>query len=539
MKQRILAGAWRVLLALILSLSVAGISAREARAAVYNVTNLDDSGPGSLRAAITSANGDVASDTITFNVSGSIALSSSLPAISENLTIDGSGQSITINGMDSFRVLYVNTAKTLSISNLSIVQGYSSSGNGGAIYNGGNLYVRNMTFSGNRAAYNGGAIYNDEGHLSVKASTFSSNSVLVPSATGGAIASNLGELIVVNSTFSGNSADRGGGIYSNSSSPEVHTSTFSGNTATTDGGGIYNIGGLLLFNTILANSNSATDCYSTFEPNPDVRNLIMNNWGCGKPYSIADPQLAPLADNGGPTRTFALLPGSPAFDAGEDYFCSAAPVSNLDQRGVSRPHGAGCDIGAYEMDKGRLTVRSVGTRDGWILEFGENTSFGGTLNAAATTFYVGDGASDKQYRAILSFNTATLPDTAVITRVLLKIRYQGLVGTDPFTILGGLKVDIRKPYFGTSLALAVGDFQAGANLNNAATFRTTPVKNWYIAVLDGTGIPFINLTGTTQFRLRFAIDDNDDLVADYMRFFSGDHATAAVRPMLIIDYDIP
>ncbi len=130
----------------------------------------------------------------------------------------------------------------------------------------------------------------------------------------------------------------------------------------------------------------------------------------------------------------------------------------------------------------------MGTRDGWVLEFGENTTTGGTLNSGSTVFNLGDGTQDKQYRAILSFDTSALPDTAVITKVMLKIRYQGLVGTDPFTILGGLKVDIRKPYFGTSLALAVGDFQAGANLDNAATFRTTPVSNWYIAVLGAAGI---------------------------------------------------
>ncbi len=137
--------------------------------------------------------------------------------------------------------------------------------------------------------------------------------------------------------------------------------------------------------------------------------------------------------------------------------------------------------------------------------------------------------SDKQYRAILSFNTAALPDNAVITGSLLKIRKQGVVGTDPFTILGGLKVDIRKPYFGTGVGLVVGDFQAAAGRSNAATFRTTPVNNWYIAVIGATGYPYINLTGTTQFRLRFLTDDNDDGAADYMKFFSGNHATAAAQ----------
>jgi hypothetical protein len=64
--------------------------------------------------------------------------------------------------------------------------------------------------------------------------------------------------------------------------------------------------------------------------------------------SNTDPKLGPLADNGGPTRTHALLPGSPAIDRGNTDVCSADPVGGVDQRGVTRPQGAACDIGAYE-----------------------------------------------------------------------------------------------------------------------------------------------------------------------------------------------
>jgi hypothetical protein len=58
--------------------------------------------------------------------------------------------------------------------------------------------------------------------------------------------------------------------------------------------------------------------------------------------------LGALVDNGGPTATHALLPGSPAINAGDNSTCAAAPVSSVDQRGVSRPQGAMCDSGAYE-----------------------------------------------------------------------------------------------------------------------------------------------------------------------------------------------
>jgi len=66
-----------------------------------------------------------------------------------------------------------------------------------------------------------------------------------------------------------------------------------------------------------------------------------------------DPNLGSLADNGGPTQTFALLTGSSAINAGDSTTCVASPVSNLDQRGVTRPQGAQCDIGAYEYQNHR------------------------------------------------------------------------------------------------------------------------------------------------------------------------------------------
>jgi hypothetical protein len=183
----------------------------------------------------------------------------------------------------------------------------------------------------------------------------------------------------------------------------------------------------------------------------------------------------------------------------------------------------------------KLTLRSIAAQDGWILESSEISNKGGSLNATQATFQLGDDAADRQHRAILSFNTAALPDNAVITKVQLKIKQQGLVGTNPFTILGGLKADIRKPYFGTSPGLQVGDFQADPSKSAVGTFGKTPASGWYIADIASAGWPSINLGGITQFRLRFAKDDNDDMGADFMKFYSG-NAAAANRPLLIIEY---
>ena len=71
-------------------------------------------------------------------------------------------------------------------------------------------------------------------------------------------------------------------------------------------------------------------------------------FGGGPNMFNTDPLLGPLADNGGYTETMALLPGSPALEAGNGLICSMIPVDGVDQRGVARPIGIGCDIGAYE-----------------------------------------------------------------------------------------------------------------------------------------------------------------------------------------------
>jgi hypothetical protein len=129
---------------------------------------------------------------------------------------------------------------------------------------------------------------------------------------------------VTNSTFSGNSAPAGGGIHSHA--------------------GFYAEGVLNYSNTIIANSSAGGDCViSDGFIGTNTNNLVEDN-SCS-PALHADPLLGPLQDNGGPTQTLALLPGSPAIDAALLANCPAT-----DQRGVSRPQGAGCDIGAFELE---------------------------------------------------------------------------------------------------------------------------------------------------------------------------------------------
>jgi hypothetical protein len=189
--------------------------------------------------------------------------------------------------------------------------------------------------------------------------------------------------------------------------------------------------------------------------------------------------------------------------------------------------------------KPSLTVTSNGTYDGWVLELSEASNIGGSFNFSGTTFRLGDDAANRQYRAILSFNTGNLPDTAVIQSAVLKIKQSGVpTGSDPFTILGNLLVDIRKGAFGGVAALAATDFEAAGSAANVANFnKTPPVGGWYRAALNLTGRNKINRTGITQFRLRFDLPTDSNNTADFMKFVSGN--AAADKPVLVVTYTVP
>jgi hypothetical protein len=163
---------------------------------------------------------------------------------------------------------------------------------------------------------------------------------------------------------------------------------------------------------------------------------------------------------------------------------------------------------------------------------------GGTLNKTATTFNVGDDPKDKQYRSIISFNTASLPDNAIVTSAQIQIKRQGVVGIDPFTTHGSLLLETRNGLFSNSLDLDLNDFAAPPSSSVQETFAPL-TSSWYAANLSSSNLIFINKYGVTQFRLRYDRDDNDDLDADYMKFFSGDAAEEANHPQLIVTYILP
>jgi hypothetical protein len=179
-----------------------------------------------------------------------------------------------------------------------------------------------------------------------------------------------------------------------------------------------------------------------------------------------------------------------------------------------------------------IAIKSDGTLDGWVLESSENSDVGGSLNSTATTLRLGDDAQNRQYRALLSFDTSGLSDTAVILSAMLKIKRAGLVGTDPFTTHGALLMDIRNGAFNAN-PLEAADFQATPTRSNMALFNKVDVMQWNNAVVKSVFFSMFNLTGLTQVRLRFATDDNNDHGADYRSFYSGN---SSYKPAWWITY---
>jgi hypothetical protein len=338
----------------------------------FTVINTNDSGEGSLRQAILDANGAAGEDTINFNLvsPATITLVSQLPNITDGagLIIDGGSANITVSGNNTVRVFEVGTSTIsgakLTLNNLTVANGKAING-GGILNNSSNtLMVNNSTISGNSAVVEGqsggigGGIHNS-GALTVSNSTISDNNA---SNAGGIWNDTSSTLTVSNSTVSGNKANFVGGIYNSQGTLTVSNSTISNNTGFLDGVGLYvtTRSTTTLKNTIVANNLAANglpsgkDCLADI-PITDGGYNLDSGTSCGfttenNSLSSTDPMLGPLADNGGPTKTHALLEGSPALDKGNSF------SATTDQRGVARPQGAAPDIGSFELEQPDTTA---------------------------------------------------------------------------------------------------------------------------------------------------------------------------------------
>jgi CSLREA domain-containing protein len=347
---------------------------------------------------------------------------------------------------------------TVDLNNLTIQHGHAEATNGGGIWNRGEtLNINRCVIADNNAGVSttnvnfGGGIYNDGGTLNIEASTFSGN---YAGHRGGGIANeNGGALSVMNSTFSSNISTWGAGVNlaSSSATANISNSTFTGNTANNRGGGVnvylgaititnstisantglYGagisnndrmtiIGSTIVSNTTSTDLNGSVYRYGgtlelinsiiVFEQNENANNCVgmITDGGynleypgtsCGGFSVQADPILAPLADNGGPTLTHALYSASPAIDRIPSANCSASPVNGIDQRGAARNFDGNdlvsgeCDIGAYEMRE-LFTQGTCGT--GPLLD--DQYTFGFTSGSSVRIDV--DGSSNNDLRCI-------------------------------------------------------------------------------------------------------------------------------------------
>ncbi len=320
----------------------------------FVVTSLaDDNSSGTLRYVLGQANSYSYVGTgpriINFAVDGTIHLTQG--ALTESwilgeVTIDATGHSITLDAGHLSQVFKVEEG-ILALTGMTIVNGSYSGGNfsGGAIYNGGYLTLTNDTFTGNYSLY-GGAIY-DDCWLSITACTFTGNTARY---NGGAIdTSTISTLGVESSTFTGNTAsDDGGALYSEGSDDNlawitVLDSTITGNQSAV-GGGIGGINAPLRIGGSIVSGNSYPDVQASIQTDLGYNllgtSLLGPNSGVGDIFTNT-PQVAALADNGGPTETMALTAGSPEIDAGNP--ADTTP----DQRGVAVQNGRR-DMGVFE-----------------------------------------------------------------------------------------------------------------------------------------------------------------------------------------------
>lgn len=431
------------------ALALATWAAGSASAATITVSNTNDSGAGSLRQAIAGAS---SGDTIVVPASAAhYAVTSAPLTVNKSLTISGGGTASTVlDAMGGAHRVFEITVGTVTISSLTITGASGVAENGGAIslagavaltlsgasvsgnttapgedgaaidtHSGASLTVNASTIANNRGANNGGALYL-EGTTAITGSTFTGNQV---TGDGGAIQNN-GSLTVSASTIADNAAaENGGGLYL-AGTTVIANSTISGNRAGSDGGAINQGGSLTLTNdTISANESGnghesgggifggAEAKNTILADNGDNLGLIDNCSFAGTIVSTGpnlengseckfsahggiseqSPALGALANNGGPTATQDLLAGSPAIDHGTNTGCPTT-----DQRGVPRPQGVACDIGAVEHTVPGASTPTVSNI----------TTTGATLTALASTVFLG-GSFSYRYGPTSAYGSST------------------------------------------------------------------------------------------------------------------------------------
>ena len=367
-----------------------------------------------LRAAIQEATAQPANDTISFDIpqsdpgydgtSWTVSLSSALPDLSTNLTVDGPGANlltVTRVSLDAFRIFHVTTSGTVSFSGLTMTNG-ASSGNGGAILSDGGATVNviNCTLTGNYGLRGGGISNQGTSTLNVTGCTVSNNN----STRGGGITNqDAGTVNVTNSTIYGNNGADGGGIRKS----DVGTVNVSGCTITQNiGHGLFNAtpNGSFNVKSSIVSLNFAgqlnAEVFGNFSSlGFNLITITDGSTGFTQPTDKVGTHDLPilagldpngLQDNGGPTQTVALLAGSLAIDAGTSEGLTGDLTTDQRGEGFLRSFddpaipntagGDGTDIGAFEAQASLLVPARLGNISTRLsVEAGENVAIGGFI----------------------------------------------------------------------------------------------------------------------------------------------------------------
>jgi hypothetical protein len=399
----------RALLLVVALVGLTAVMATGASAATITVTTTRDSGPGSLRQAISDATGG---DTIA--IPSGVYMLSSVLTVAKSLTFSGAGaRTAILDGQNSTPVFSLQSpAAAVSIMGLTLRNGKNSSGSGGAIDSAVPLTLTDDAIVGNTSTTGSGGGVAIRAQLTMDRDLVAGNSA--PAGDGGGVElepPTASTSTISDTTIAQNEASNtGGGIDESNTSTEtlkLLNDTIAGNTltgASAQGGGFRAWSGttLLFGNTVLVQNSAATEPTCAFGGGATVTSEGHNvqdgndpncNFSPTADKVNTNPQLGPLADNGGPTSTLLPAAGSPLIDAGDAGNCTTA-----DQRGVPRPQRAGCDIGAVER-----STPTVGTPVATAV-----TAGGATLTTSANTEFIG-GSFTYRYGTTAAYGASTAP----------------------------------------------------------------------------------------------------------------------------------
>ncbi len=459
-----------------------------------------------------------------------------LPSITSSIVFNGNDATIrrsTGAQKSAIRLFHVSQAGNLVLNDLTLLDGMAIEptdvtllipNSGGAILNHGGLTINNSLITANRAKLKGGGIYNT-GSMTINASTIQNNEVNIgnePNESGGGIL-NTGTATINNSTINNNIASQSAAGIGNSGSLTITNSTISGNSTTlsgiVSGAAIINAGNATISFTTIANNIGTTSgaVFSVLDTIQISNSIIADNTSgdCSYPatspivgpnldsdgtcdgFSITDnPQLGPLANNGGTTKTHSIAASSPAKNA------AAGSCPTTDQRGEPRPHGSACDLGAYEFSGGGAPPGDSSFLSGLV--FDDSNANGifepGELGFTGVELVLESGPC---LAPVSSMSELSAPDGSFQFEILPPTAGTYCLSIDPLTppnntilIPGGFTVppggeieitltegeDLSDILFGWDFQFAGSDLQPNPVITNVVLSTTTPPDGGWVEV---------------------------------------------------------